>query len=204
MKDPVPLPTSLRILPDDWLNPLPLDRIFGRRAPLEVDIGCGKGRFLLAHAAAHPETNFLGIERMLRRLRKVDRRARRRRLDNIRLLRAEAYYTVSYLIPAESVTAYYAFFPDPWPKKRHQRHRLFDARFIDALHRTLRTGCAFHFATDHIPYLEAVRELVGNDPRFEEITPYLPADDEKTNFELLFEGKKTIGRCSFHKVGRTG
>ena len=80
---------SLRIVPAgerEWLGPMDVAGRFGAAEgrPLEVDLGCGKGRFLLAHAQKHPEVNFLGIDRMLRRIRKVDNRARRMDLGNIR------------------------------------------------------------------------------------------------------------------------
>lgn len=102
---------TLRIWPDDWLTPLPLPDYFPQRQPLAIDLGCGKGRFLLARATAHSEMNFLGMDRMLRRIRKLDRKARRAGLENVRLLRMEAYYGVTYLIPPDSVAVYYIFHP---------------------------------------------------------------------------------------------
>lgn len=192
-------PESLRIIPDDWLNPLPLHRIFARPGPIEVDVGCGKGRFLLARAAKHPEINLLGIERKLARLRKVDRKACRRKLYNIRLLRLDSSYAVRYLIPENSIQTYFIFFPDPWPKKRHYRHRIMDPDFIGALYRTLKEGGEVHFATDHMPYFEQVRELLQRHPGLEPISPYVPPDDEKTDFELLFTGRLPIGRFSVRK-----
>ncbi len=194
-----PLLPSLRILPDDWIHPLALENYFGRAAPLEVDVGCGKGRFLLARAAAHPETAFLGLDRMLRRIRKVDNKARRLGLANIRLLRMEAFYAVSCLLPAASVSVYYLFFPDPWPKKRHHDHRLFNPRFIEALHRTLVPGGVLHFATDHLPYFEEVRAILAGDARFEEVPPYEPPEEERTDFEQYYVRHARIGRCSVRR-----
>jgi len=190
---------SVRYFPEDWLRPMAVDRLFKRTAPLEIDIGCGKGRFLLAHAQRHPDINFLGVDRMLRRIRKIDRKAVRRELTNVRLLRADAYYTTAYLIPEESVSTYYILFPDPWPKKRHVTHRLFDPKYVDALHRTLEPGRPFHFATDHLPYFEAVREIMLRDKRFEEIPAFEPLEEERTDFERLYLNIKPIGRCSFRK-----
>jgi tRNA (guanine-N7-)-methyltransferase len=190
-------PESCRIYPDNWLEPLPLLSYFERDRPLEVDVGCGKGRFLLARAAACPDINYLGIDRMLRRIRKVDRKTVRRGLRNIRVLRIEAYYCISYLLPPESVSAYYIFFPDPWPKKRHHMHRLFDVPFMNALARTMRPNATLHFATDHLQYFEDVHKLLRADSRFKETHPFEPCDQERTDFELLFLHKTPIGRCSF-------
>lgn len=190
----------MRLRPEDWLNPLPLAASFGHpERPVEVDVGCGKGRFLLAHAAANPDINFLGVDRMLRRIRKIDRKARRLGLSNIRLLRMEAYYATTFLVPADSVTTYYIFFPDPWPKKRHHEHRLFNPAYMDALHRTLRTGGRVHFATDHIPYFEQVRDLLKADARFVEVEPYVPSEVERTDFELWYIRQGEIGRFSVEK-----
>jgi tRNA (guanine-N7-)-methyltransferase len=196
---------SFRIFPADWLSPMPLDAIFAEAgfpadSPLEVDVGCGKGRFLLARAAAHPGTRFLGVDRMLRRIRKVDNKARSRRLRNIRLLRMDAYYAVAYLLPPDAVSVYYIFFPDPWPKKRHHDHRLFNARFTDALHRTLRAGGTMHFSTDHLPYFDEVKAVLTADRRFEVIAPFEPAEEERTDFELYYVRHTPIGRLSLRKA----
>jgi tRNA (guanine-N7-)-methyltransferase len=190
---------SVRIWPADWLNPLPLDRHFAAAQPLEVDLGCGKGRFLLERAGAHPELNYLGIDRMLRRIRKIDHKAQRRGLRNLRLLRVEGYYAVAHLMPAEAVQTYYIFFPDPWPKKRHHENRLFNPRFLDALYRTLRPGGAVHVATDHQPYFEIIRDILRGDPRFEEIETFQPAPQERTEFELWYLDKSPIGRLSVRR-----
>ncbi len=192
--------TTCRIYSEDGLSPLPLADLFDKAAPIEVDLGCGKGRFLLARAGNHPETNFLGIDRMLRRIRKVDRKVVGAGLTNVRLFRMEAYYAVSYLLPPDSIAAYYILFPDPWPKAKHHAHRLFNRRFIDALDRTLKPGAAIHVATDHLPYFEEIYEVMrAEHRRFEEIPAWEPIDEERTDFELLFLGRKEIGRASFIK-----
>lgn len=188
---------SLRHVPADWLYPFQITDVFPRPAPVEVDLGCGKGRFLLARAAAHPEVNFLGIDRMLRRIRKIDNRAQRLGLSNIRLLRIEGYYAVSYLIPAGCVSTYYIFFPDPWPKKRHHENRIFNPRFVDALERTLIPEGIVHIATDHLPYFEEIAAIMRADARFREVPAFVPAPEERTDFELWYQDKKPIGRCSF-------
>jgi len=188
----------MRFIPDNWLHPFSISDLFADDRPFEVDVGCGKGRFLLEHAAAHPDVHFLGVDRMLRRIRKIDKKAVRRQLSNIRLLRMDACYTVTHLIPHASVSTYYVFFPDPWPKKKHYENRLFDPPFLDAVAATLLPGGTLNFATDHLPYFEDVRELVRRDTRFEETTPYEPPPQEKSDFELMFMDRP-IGRCSFQK-----
>lgn len=187
--------------PAEWLGPLLVREGFPHpERRLEIDLGCGKGRFLLAHAAKHPDTNFLGIDRMLRRIRKVDNRARRLDLAQVRLMRVEAYYAVAHLLPPASVDAYYVFFPDPWPKARHEGHRLFNMPFLDALHRTLAEKGVVHVATDHGPYFEQLSEIFAGDARFAPIPPFVPPEDEQTDFERYYIGQKPIGRLSVRKV----
>ena len=192
---------TIRVIPANWLGPLDLASVFGRPpAALAVDLGSGKGRFLLAHAARHPGISFLGIDCLLLRILRVEREARRRQLANIRLMYVEACYAISYLLPPRSVTTYYIFFPDPWPKRRHHRRRLFDAAFLDALDKTLVPGGAIHVATDHLDYFESIRETFLGDSRFELIPPFVPAEEERTDFELYYLGQgQPIGRCSFGK-----
>ena len=185
----------------EWLGPVPVRQWFAHpERRLEVDLGCGKGRFLLAHAARHPQTNFLGIDRMLRRIRAVDNRARRLDLDNIRLMRVEAYYAVAYLLPPGAVDTYYIFFPDPWPKARHEAHRLFNALFLDALHRTLAPGGAIHVATDHQPYFRQLVDIFARDPRFVPIAPWGPPPEEQTDFERYYISQVPIGRLGVRRA----
>ena len=112
---------------------LPIDRIFGKAQSLEVEIGAGDGSFLVAYAKAHPELNLIGLERLLGRLRKIDRKARRAGLENVRLLRLEAAYFVQYMLPRASVRAFHIYFPDPWPKRRHWKNRLINDAFVPLL-----------------------------------------------------------------------
>ena len=191
--------TRLRIIPDQWLEPVDFKAYFPHpERPLEVDVGSGKGRFLVARSGRCPDVNFLGIERLLGRVNRSGRRCERAGRENVRLLRMEGYYAVRYLMPADYVAAYYIFFPDPWPKKRHRDHRLFNPPFLDAVHRSLEPGGKLHVATDHLPYFEEIAEILRSDDRFEEIPPFIPDEEEKTDFELLFAHKQ-IGRISVRK-----
>ncbi|MCF7847253.1 MAG: tRNA (guanosine(46)-N7)-methyltransferase TrmB [Kiritimatiellales bacterium] len=192
-------PTKLRVIPGNWLEPFDFAGCFPHpENPLEVDIGSGKGRFLAARSGKYPDVNFLGIERMLVRVNSSGRLCERAGRENVRLLRMEGYYAVNYLMLPESVDNYYFFFPDPWPKARHHNNRLFNDLFMTALHRTLKPNGLLHVATDHLPYFEEIHELLKADNRFEETDPFIPDDEERTDFELIFAHKK-IGRCSFRK-----
>jgi len=192
-------PDSLRVFPDQWIDPTDFREKFDHpERPFEIDIGCGKGRFLLARSGKFPETNFLGIDRMLNRIRKIDKKARKMGRENIRLLRIDGYYATTFLLPPESVDTYYVFYPDPWPKGKHHHNRLFNEPFMDAIARTLKPGGKIHAASDHLPYFEEMESLLKNDARFEQIETFVPAENEVTDFELIFS-HKVPGRCSFLK-----
>lgn len=194
----------LKLTAENVLDPLPLADAFPDPAhPIEIDMGCGKGRFLRARALRNPGINYLGIDRLLGRIRKIGKKAVREGLDNVRLLRMDAYYAATYLVPSASVSVYHVYFPDPWPKARHQRHRLFNEAFMDALARTLVPGGAVHLATDHLPYFDAIVRIVHDDARFVPAPVPFPTEDERTDFELLFFERKPIGRLSF-RLRRAG
>jgi tRNA (guanine-N7-)-methyltransferase len=182
-------------------TPLPFDTLFAPSRPLEIEIGCGKGRFLTARAAKNPETQYLGIERMLSRVRKLDKKACRLKLDNVRVLRLEAFYTFYYLLPPHRVRAVYVFFPDPWPKRHHHNRRLFSPLFLDALWVRLEVGGAVQVATDHLDYFEDIRKVLRADPRFKEIPAMERGEDEQTEFEHIFRSQGLpIGQCAFQTL----
>jgi len=197
-------PETILLKPGKPQETIDLETAFNRPKPVdfEVDLGCGKGRFLIARALAHADTCFLGIDRRKMRILKVERAALRMKLENIRLLCAENFSAVEKLVPPGSVSTYYLFFPDPWPKRRHHRRRLFGAAFLDAVQRTLRAGGKIHIATDHLDYFSIIRNILAADSRFAECEPFVPGENERTNFEIVFMGlDKPIGRCSFMKSG---
>lgn len=191
--------TTLRVEPDNWLDPFDFKSTFSHpERPLEVDIGSGKGRFLVARSGKFPETNFLGIERQKGRIHSSGRRCERAGRENVRVFRMEGYYAISQMMPADYVANYYFFFPDPWPKARHHDQRLFNPAFMDALYKTLQDDGCLNVATDHLPYFEEIHEMLQKDDRFVEIEAFEPDDEERTDFEIIFCDKE-IGRCSFRK-----
>lgn len=196
----VQLPSAILPIPEENCR-LQFPDIFGIAGPVEVDVGCGKGRFLIARAQAAPDTLFLGIDKRLQRIQKVDRKIRREGLRNVRLLMAEAASVVEELLPALSVRAFYIFFPDPWPKRRHHRRRLFSPPFLTALHRAMSEDGRVYVATDDGDYFAWIHALLKQDRRFVECAAYEPGDADRTEFETTFlKLGSTIHRCGFAKV----
>src|SRR5437763_11554583 len=111
------------------LERLDLSKLFALTQPLEVELGSGDGSFLVDLAKSRRDHNFIGIERLLGRIRKMERKARRAQLTNLRGVRIESSYFLEYLLPPHSVETLHIYFPDPWPKRKHRRHRLINDRF---------------------------------------------------------------------------
>jgi tRNA (guanine-N7-)-methyltransferase len=192
------VPSSPVILDIDIEKTLSPETIFCRQAPLEVDLGCGKGRFLSIHASRCPERNFIGIERKSDRVKKVERKVDRLDLSNVRIIRIEAAYFIENLLPDKCLSTLYIFYPDPWPKRKHLRRRIFSPTFMDSLTRILRPDGIVHLATDHVDYFEQMTRVVTGDDRFVASQPYVPDEEERTEFEAIFRKQgKQPNRISF-------
>jgi tRNA (guanine-N7-)-methyltransferase len=177
-----------RLIPDSsysLTNRLDLEKIFGRRGPLHVDLGCGDGLFLCALAQRLPDKNFLGIERLSGRVRSSARKAAS--LDNVRLLQMESSYAVHYLLPAESVETFYLLFPDPWPKRRHHRRRIVTPHFVDSVHAALEQNGVIYIATDHLDYFQNIKDTAESIPGF--AIDDTDVDLPQSKFWLIFAQK---------------
>jgi len=146
----------MELFPPSILEPLALREIFPTDRLIEVDLGSGPGKFLVESALKFPDRNFLGIERLLGRVRKTCRVAAEIGLTNLRVLRLELDYTVRYLLPENSVSRFHLNFPDPWPKRRHLMRRVVDEEFLQAIYRGLIDGGEFWIKTDHESYFQQI------------------------------------------------
>jgi tRNA (guanine-N7-)-methyltransferase len=144
--------SRVAIAQDETLFSIDPPKIFGRRAPLEIEIGAGRGDFIIEYAAAHPEWDFLALELSGTVARLLAVRCGHAELNNLRVLRADARSVVGLLLPERSVAAFHIYFPDPWPKERHKKHRLFSSSFVNGLKRTLERGGLVHAASDVKPW----------------------------------------------------
>lgn len=141
--------------------------LFLRKAPIEIDLGCGDGTFLAAWAEQNPDKNFLGIERLLGRVRSVGRKVASRSLTNVRVIRNDLPYVVQHLLPPDSVDVFHLLFPDPWPKRRHHRRRVMTTEFLNAVHAALTTSGTLRVATDEADYFTAIVRVVRETTLFE-------------------------------------
>ena len=174
-------------------KPLRLEELFPVQQPTELEIGCGDGGVLFQMAQQHLKRNFLGVERLLGRIRKLGKKGQRAGLTNLRLLRLEGRYVMKYLLPEKTFEAIHIYFPDPWPKDRHARHRLVDFEFPQKAARLLKQGGVVHLRTDDAKYFNQMQTVFCAHGGFSaEGTPTELAA-RVTEFETEFnaQGKRT-------------
>lgn len=142
-------------------------QVFGREAPLTVEVGSGQGHAIVHAAEQHPERNFLAIEVFRAGLARTMIRADWAAADNLRMIEANAPEVLERALPAGSVDELWVFFPDPWAKARHNKRRLVSPDFTRVAHRALRPGGMLRLATDWADYAEQMREVMDAAEGFE-------------------------------------
>ena len=183
---------SVSLKPEDIDSRIDFVRIFGRTGPVHVEIGSGKGTFLVNQARARPGDNFLGIEWARKYYRHAVDRIGRWGLTNARIIRTDAAVFLADFIADNSVECFHIYFPDPWPKKRHHKRRFISPANLEHLIRCLKTGGQLKIATDHEDYFQVIQELITDqDKGLEEIQflPTIGADKGEwvgTNFERKY------------------
>ena len=195
-------PPSLIFQITSIVNRIELPSLFPSAQPLEVELGSGDGSFLVNYARRHPGHNFLGVERLLGRLRKLDRKARRAGLMNLRGLRIESAYFLEYLLPAQSASALHIYFPDPWPKRKHRKNRLINARFTELAHQALGPGGVVYLRTDDEDYFKQMVEAFSANVAFDLTETPDELSAVVTDFERNFQarGVATL-RAAYKKAG---
>jgi len=144
--------------------PVDFARVFGRVAPLAVEIGFGMGSATAAIAAAAPHVDFVGIEVHPPGVGALLQRIDEQRLDNVRIVQHDAVEVLESMIAPSSLAAIHVFFPDPWHKKRHHKRRLIQPPFVRLLSSRLAPGATLHCATDWLPYAEQILAVLGAEP----------------------------------------
>ena len=168
---------------------LEIAALFPTAQPLEVELGCGDASFLAEYARRHPEKNFIGVERLMGRLEKLDKKSRRLGLKNVRGLRIESAYFLEYLLPPHAATALHIYFPDPWPKKKHRRHRLINERFPALAQQVLMPGGTVYLRTDDADYFQQMNEVFHAATEFEKSETPAALAEITTDFERDFNAQ---------------
>jgi len=173
---------------------LDLARLFPNAQPLEVELGCGDASFLAAYAKLHPVHNFIGVERLLGRIRKLHRKGRRAGLTNLRGVRIECAYFLEWLLSPHSAGVLHIYFPDPWPKKKHRKNRLINERFPELARAALAPDGVVYLRTDDADYFEQMQAVFAASSAFRPVETPANLACLLTDFEkdFLSNGIKTL------------
>ncbi len=167
---------------------LDLTEVFGNGHPVVLEIGSGKGRFLITSAMERPQVNFIGIEKSLHYHRLISERVLKRHLTNVRLINHDAFAVMRDMLPTASVSELHVYFPDPWPRKREQKRRIIRPEALAEMRRVLIDGGSGIYVTDHREYFEAAAPVIAEYFRSE---PRIPTADEppRTNYEAKYRAE---------------
>jgi tRNA (guanine-N7-)-methyltransferase len=181
---------------------LDLHCLFPKPQPLEIELGSGDGSFLVEYARRHPNCNFIGVERLLGRARKTDRKARRAELENLRVVRIESSYFLEYLLPRRSASALHIYFPDPWPKRKHRRHRLVNERFPTIAAQALARGARVYLRTDDDSYFAEMVAAFEAEHAFCAVETPTELASLLTDFEREFQARGVeTRRAAYQAIG---
>ncbi len=167
---------------------LDMKEIFGNEHPVVLEIGCGKGRFLIASATEQPDVNFIGIEKSLHYHRVIRDRVLKRHLTNVRIINHDAFLVMRDMLTETSISELHIYFPDPWPRRREQKRRIIRPEALAEMRRVLIGGGSGIYVTDHRDYFEAavpvIAELFRSEPRIP-----APGEPPRTNYEAKYRAE---------------
>jgi len=179
-------PTSITINPrETGFAPLDWREVFGNDRPVVLEIGSGKGRFLIGSAMEQPDRNFVGIEKSLHYHRVIAARVEKRGITNVRLINHDAFVVLQKMIADASLTEVHVYFPDPWPRPKEQKRRIIRPEVLAEFRRTLVDGGLGIYVTDHRDYFEKAAPLIETMFRAERRIPG-PDDPPRTNYEAKY------------------
>lgn len=179
------------------LGLLDFNALFGNDHPVIVEIGSGKGRFLVESARIDPERNYIGIEKSLHHYRVILSRLERAKLVNARIINFDAFAILRDSIATGSVAELHIYFPDPWPRKREQKRRIIRDEVVEQMHRVLAAGGFGRYVTDHKEYFEAAQPVLE---KLFKVTEEKGDRPPRTNYEAKYrEQGRPIYEVTFRK-----
>lgn len=173
---------------ESGLVPLNFGELFGNDHPVVMEIGSGKGRFLIASAIEQPDRNFVGIEKSLHYYRLIRDRVSKRGLPNVLLINYDAFPVLQKMLHDNSISEIHIYFPDPWPRKKEQKRRIIRPDALAEMRRVLEPGGSGIYVTDHREYFEAAAPLIAEVFRSETRIPG-PEDPPRTNYEAKYRAQ---------------
>jgi tRNA (guanine-N7-)-methyltransferase len=183
---------------------LDLNQLFGNSNPVILEIGSGKGRFLISSAMERPDRNYIGVEKSLHYHRVLRERVAKRGLTNVRLINHDAHLVMRDMFPDASIEEVHIYFPDPWPRKREQKRRIIRPEVLTEIRRILAPGGSGIYVTDHQSYYEAAAPVIASVFRSEARHPG-PDDPPRTNYEAKYRAEgREIYEVRFWKDEQAG
>jgi tRNA (guanine-N7-)-methyltransferase len=165
--------------------------LFGNTNPVVLEIGSGKGRFLIATATERPDLNLVGIEKSLHYQRVIAERVEKRKLTNVRLINHDAFLVLQKMVPDASIAEVHIYFPDPWPRPKEQKRRIIRPEVLMEVRRVLVDGGSGIYVTDHKEYFEKAAPLIEQFFRAERRGPG-PNDPPRTNYEAKYRAEGRV------------
>jgi len=199
-----PAPASLMYPLMSIVERLDLAKLFAKAQPLEVELGAGDGGFLMEYAKLHPEINFIGVERLLGRARKIGKKGARAGLSNLRVVRLEGSYVLKYLLPPGSVQAAHIYFPDPWPKRRHAERRLINGAFAEIAAQALAPGGKIFLRTDNADYFAQMLQVFAGNGRYRPVEFPSALKSLLTDFEKDFQASGIATLYAAYELAQAG
>ncbi|MEX2285967.1 MAG: tRNA (guanosine(46)-N7)-methyltransferase TrmB [Planctomycetaceae bacterium] len=201
----MPRPPALDLKPyfvtlDDLDGIVDWGRFFGNDNPVEIDVGSGRGLFLVTAGAAHPNINYVGVELDYKEGRRAARRIKKREMPNVRVVGGDVRVFFDEHVRPSSVAAVHVYFPDPWWKRRHRRRRVFTDQLVSQMAAALKPGGLVHSWTDVEEYFVVISALMNHDQRFEPLpTPPVQNAEHDLDYRTSFERKKRQAGRTIHR-----
>ncbi|MBD5781000.1 tRNA (guanosine(46)-N7)-methyltransferase TrmB [Pelagicoccus sp. NFK12] len=169
-----------------------LAKLFPEPADLSLEIGCGHGHWMADFAAAFPEKQCLGVDLIGDRIERAEKKVARAGTSNARFLRGEAFEVLDLMPDHVRLNEVFILFPDPWPKKRHWKNRLFSQKFLSELAKRCRPGVRCYFRTDHDPYFEWAEEVVAEQDLWSREHEFVWPFERETVFQNRAESYQSL------------
>lgn len=166
--------------------------VFAKSKNITLEIGCGKGHYLSAYAAAFPQETCVGIDLISERVRDSQRRAKNRNAENAFFFKAEAFEFLEALPRDVVLEKIFIFFPDPWPKERHHKRRLMQGEFLDYIRQFAHAGSRLYFRTDHTEYFEWTTEVFKTNTNWEILPDNSLLLEEVSQFQRILPEFSTL------------
>ena len=166
--------------------------VFEKSKSITLEIGCGKGHYMSAYAAAFPEETCIGIDLISERVRDSQRRAKNKNALNAHFFKAEAFEFLEALPRDVILEKIFIFFPDPWPKERHHKRRLMQGEFLDYIRQFSHAGTRLYFRTDHTEYFEWTREVLQANTNWEILPDNTLLLEEVSQFQRILPEFNTL------------